>query len=183
MPRFFLPEGSALVRVLAARAPTGVLRSLGEVTGARNLAPPEPIEAPRDLAPPDLEAISEGPSWWERFTKALTRSLTGAAPVESSAPEHRALLALVLGLGLTGGPVESVATTRSKRALRYDEDGKRLLLSPNTAPASQLLRAGSQDSGALAVLAAHAVCEVNRALVEVTDGEEARALLALLKEL
>lgn len=183
MPRFFLPEGSALVRVLAARTPAGVLRSLGGLTAVRDLASPAPTDVPRDLSPPDLEAINEGPSWWERFTKALTRSLTGAAPVESSAPEHRALLALVLGLGLTGSPVESVATARSKRVLRYDEGGRRLLLSPTAAPASKLLRAGSQDPGALAVLAAHAVCEVNRALVEVTDGEEARALLALLKEL
>jgi len=177
MPSFFLPERSPLVNVLAKRLPTEGLRALGSLKAERVLAPPDfhaAASAPPELPPPSPDGGE--PSFWDRFLAVL--SGTDEEQVEDTrAPEHLALLSQVLELRLTGGPVEGVAVGRGKRPLRYDSARKRLLIGRGIS--ATLLATG----GGAAVLAAHAVCEVNRALVEVTDGEEHRALIALLKEL
>lgn len=180
-PSFFLPERSPLVSVLSMRLAKGRVRALGGVAEVRAVSAPVLEVQGSDvpvLAPPKLE-FGE-PSWWARLTARLGQALADEEPTESTTREQRALLDLVTRLSLAGTPVQKLALGRAKRALRYDPKAQRLLLNP-AAPAAAAL-AGSKHS-TVCVMAAHAVCEVNRALVEVTDGEEQRALLALLKEL
>ncbi|MCC6899091.1 MAG: hypothetical protein IT377_08960 [Polyangiaceae bacterium] len=182
-PSFFVPEGSPLARVLAARAPEGAMRRLGGA--ASHLAPPDTTALPPPtpvLVPPDPADLPATDTWWERLTGALHSSLAGEPLADASRAEHRALLALIVDLRLTGSPVERLVLQRGKRPLRYDNTDKQLVLSL-TDPTAAALLGRPDDRGALCVLAAHALAEVNRSLEGVTDAEERRGLVALLEEL
>jgi YD repeat-containing protein len=84
-------------------------------------------------------------------------------------------------LVLSGNPVQSVLPSSTGTAFEYRKRDRRLRV--NAAGIGELLTRSSSDAETLRVLTAAAVSEVNRALTEVTDTEERRALLALLKEL
>ena len=182
-PSFFLPDGSPLARVLAARAPRGALRQLG--SPSIGLTPPDTTAlspATPVLVPPDVTGLPVEDSWWDKLTSALRSGLAAEVLVDASRPEHRALLDLIVGLRLSGSPVETLAQGRGRRPLRYDGANKQIVLSSVDATPTALL-SRRDDPGALCLLAAHALSEVNRALEDVTDGEERRGLVALLKEL
>ncbi len=93
-------------------------------------------------------------------------------------PEH-ALFSEVSRLELSGSPVRSVELDRSGRAVRY----RRGKVFVNVTQTAALLDRAVSDRGALTILVAAAVSEVNRELGPVTDAEERRALLELLAAL
>jgi hypothetical protein len=82
-------------------------------------------------------------------------------------------------LELAGSPVRSVELSRSGRTVRY----RRGTVLVNDQTAAPLLDHARDDRGALTVLVAAAVSEINRELGPVTDAEEHRVLLELLAAL
>jgi hypothetical protein len=185
-PPFFLPESSALARVLTTRAPLGALRALGDAEDALAAASQR-----LDVRPTALELPAAGSNaperpndtWWTRVTTALSDALSSAPPAAAMGAGHQALFDLLATLRLTGSPVENMIITRGRRALSFEPRPKRLCLNPKLAPLPTLLPDTGTERAALCVMAAHAVAEINRALVDVTDGEERRALVQLLEEL
>lgn len=176
-PAFFLADdGGPLVTVLALRAPEGSLHRLGSVE-ADVRATPSPAAV---VGFPPLP-VAEPDSLWSRVTAGLNRALATPEVVLATRPEHRALAERLAELQLTGSPVMSLVLAKAKRAIRYDAERRCLLLDPSHPVLAELL--GSPDAAASLVAAAHAVCEVNRALSDVTDGEEQRALSEFLKQL
>ncbi|MBK7584974.1 MAG: hypothetical protein IPI67_32890 [Myxococcales bacterium] len=186
-PPFFLAEGSALVRVIEKRGPADTLRRLGAVSELRAPASPS-IEsmAESSLPLPSDEALRQStlePSWWDRLTAQLSDAFREQELPQATAREHQALMKLLVDFRLTGSPVECVVLGRSQRALRYDKIRKRLLMNAEHPVSLAIAKTIEDDAGVASILAAHALAEVNRALVEVTDSEEQRALLALLNAL
>ncbi|MGK4008669.1 hypothetical protein WMF31_39040 [Sorangium sp. So ce1036] len=102
---------------------------------------------------------------------------------EAESPLAAALLAAVLEMGLEGAPVRSVVERRSGRPVRYDASRCQIVINPEHEALAWLRARGAPDPAAVALLAAAAVGEVNRALKSVTDAEERRALEHLLRSM
>ncbi|KYF70443.1 hypothetical protein BE11_07230 [Sorangium cellulosum] len=94
-----------------------------------------------------------------------------------------ALREALVEMGLEGSPVRAVVESRTGRPVRYDA-GRSLIVINTEHDALAWLRARrAPDPAAVALLAAAAVSEVNRALQSVTDAEERRALDHLLRSM
>lgn len=185
-PSFVLPASSSpLTRVLALRTPPGTLRTLGGVVpsthplGSTTSAIDDPGRAP-DLG--ELPRARTPRSVWAELGNTLTRLLgndeAGDLPDLPVAPLAR----LLDELRLAGNPVRSLRARDQRRWLDYDKGERTLDLSARVPALTTLLQRAQSDPAVLRVLAAAAVSEVNRALVEVTDAEERRALLCLLAD-
>ncbi|KYF89355.1 hypothetical protein BE17_10675 [Sorangium cellulosum] len=86
-------------------------------------------------------------------------------------------------MGLEGSPVRAVVESRSGRPVRYDASRSHIVLNTEHEALAWLRPRGAPDPAAVALLAAAAVSEVNRALKSVTDAEERRALDHLLRSM
>ncbi|KYF86724.1 hypothetical protein BE20_28220, partial [Sorangium cellulosum] len=84
-------------------------------------------------------------------------------------------------MGLAGSPVRAVVESRSGRPVRYDASRCHVVVNTEHEALAWLRGRGAPDPAAVALLAAAAVGEVNRALKSVTDAEERRALEHLLR--
>ncbi|WP_437724043.1 hypothetical protein [Sorangium sp. So ce861] len=183
----------------------------GAVALAANAeAPPSSRGAPgaRAAAGMTLERSSAGASGAEAaagapdssraraWVGALWRSVRGliggeAAALPGASPERRGAaaespLAAALGeaiarMGLAGSPVRAVVESRSGRPVRYDASRCHIVVNIEHQALAWLRGRGAPDPAAVALLAAAAVGEVNRALKSVTDAEERRALEHLLR--
>ncbi|WP_437832583.1 hypothetical protein [Sorangium sp. So ce1153] len=204
-----LDDGSPLVEVLRHRAVPGALRGLGAVAalpalageaaaeldgaggaGAVASAPP-PVDAggtgggAAAAAPPD----SSGARAWVGALWRSVRGLIGggAAPEPQDAPAGSPLAAAlreaIVEMGLEGSPVRAVVESRSGRPVRYDASRSHIVLNTEHEALAWLRPRGAPDPAAVALLAAAAVSEVNRALKSVTDAEERRALDHLLRSM
>jgi hypothetical protein len=179
LPPFVLPDdGSALLRVLARRAKPGSLRRVGEVAAAP--VPPRPVSL--SVPPVRAEPVVEEPAGnlWDRVRAAVAGDPTPDDPMPV-APELAPLARLLSSLALSGEPIARVLGGQGGRPTRYEAATKTLWVSTSH-PVVAALLARPGDPEGLHALTAHALTEINRALVEVTDGEELRALLALLRE-
>ncbi|WP_437547368.1 hypothetical protein WME97_45455 [Sorangium sp. So ce367] len=156
-------------------------------------APPDSsaAEAPAAEAPPD----SSGARAW---AIALWRSVLGllggeAAPVPGATPAGQeaaagsplaaALHEAIVRMNLEGSPVRAVVEGRSGRPIRYDASRSHIVVNTEHEALAWLRARGAPDPAAVALLAAAAVGEVNRALRSVTDAEERRALDHLLRSI
>ncbi|KYF54532.1 hypothetical protein BE08_21740 [Sorangium cellulosum] len=92
-----------------------------------------------------------------------------------------ALHAALVQMGLEGAPVRAVVESRTGRPVRYDAGRGHIVVNVEHAALAWLRARGAPDPAAVALLAAAAVGEVNRALQSVTDAEERRALDHLLR--
>ena len=205
-PFVLLDDGAPLLEVLRHRASPGVLRELGGVDepapepespppphvaadralfAAPSAPSPEPAR-PDEIAPAG-PAPEEGPRAWMGELWRTIRSLLGApapppaSPADAGESElasavHQALLSL----GLAGQPIDEVIESRSGRPVRYEAGKRRVVLNPHHAALRWLKARGPADPGAIALLTAAAVGEINRALKQVTDAEERRAIDQLL---
>ncbi|WP_437991511.1 hypothetical protein [Sorangium sp. So ce145] len=162
--------------------------------GARGAEAPAAMrdaEAPAAEAPPD----SSGARAW---AIALWRSVLGllggeAAPVPGATPEGQeaaagsplaaALHEAIVRMNLEGSPVRAVVEGRSGRPIRYDASRGHIVVNTEHEALAWLRARGAPDPAAVALLAAAAVGEVNRALQSVTDAEERRALDHLLRSI
>lgn len=210
-PPFFLLDGSPAVRVLRARLPRERLRDLGGLASSMpepSRARKEPAAA-KALAKATSQSSAEGarpagdvgsgpaptepsshdgeaayvPEPWIGSLFRRVAALFGSrdAPPE---PAHRglrrALLDAVDAMSLAGQPVSAVAYARSGRPVRFDPKHARLVVNRHHPAVARLVR--DLDPGGIALLAAAALAEVSRASEPVTDAEERRALLALLRQ-
>lgn len=184
-PAFFLRDaGGVALAVLAARLEAKAFRRLGEpaVVDVQDVAagaepapdpsPPSAREAPAEAAPPT--------SWLAGLVQSAIALVVPKAPPETAAARgvRAAVAAEIARLALSGDAVAGVELATSGRAVRYDASRRMVVLNRRHAAVAPLLAAA--PARAVPVLAAAAVAEVNRALVEVTDAEEVRALGALL---
>ncbi|WP_437296303.1 hypothetical protein [Sorangium sp. So ce426] len=162
--------------------------------GARGAEAPAAMrdaEAPAAEAPPD----SSGARAW---AIALWRSVLGllggeAAPAPGATPEGQeaaagsplaaALHEAIVRMNLEGSPVRAVVEGRSGRPIRYDASRRHIVVNTEHEALAWLRARGAPDPAAVALLAAAAVGEVNRALQSVTDAEERRALDHLLRSI
>jgi hypothetical protein len=208
-PAFVLADGSPLLEVLRHRADAGVLRELGGEAGAAvEAGEPPPSQPDVDVVEVDFEderqsaassqtvlveggLFDPGParptaldsaSSWLHGIKRRVLALVPRRKVSEEAPPSRRGLRLALReavqrLGLTGNPVIAVVYAKRGRPVGYLKR-KRTLVINREHPA---VRAAQPGSPGWPLLVAAAVCEVNRALAEVTDAEEHRALYELLR--
>lgn len=148
-------------------------------------------EAPAAEAPPD----SSGARAW---ALALWRSVLGllggeAAPLPGATPEGQeaatggplaaAIHEAIARMNLEGSPVRAVVEGRSGRPIRYEASRSLIVVNTEHEALAWLRARGAPDPAAVALLAAAAVGEVNRALKSVTDAEERRALDHLLRSI
>jgi hypothetical protein len=129
-----------------------------------------------------------GPSlpWLERLRQRvallfMAANRGGAAPLPEPNALCTALLQALGELGLVGGPVHLIIESKSGPAIRYEKHNKRVLLNRRHRALLWLQSSDPPSARALCVLLAAIVSEVNRALGEVTDAEERRVLLQLLR--
>ncbi|MGK3969971.1 hypothetical protein WMF01_56420 [Sorangium sp. So ce1667] len=204
-----LDDGSPLVEVLRHRAVPGALRGLGavaalpapageaaaELDGAAgdgaSAGAPSAVDAGGTggaavaAAPPD----SSGARAWVGALWRSVRGLIGggAAPepqdTSVGSPLAAALREAIVEMGLEGSPVRAVVESRSGRPVRYDASRSHIVLNTEHEALAWLRPRGAPDPAAVALLAAAAVSEVNRALKSVTDAEERRALDHLLRSM
>ncbi|XXT19098.1 hypothetical protein WME94_53620 [Sorangium sp. So ce429] len=136
-------------------------------------------------APPD----SSGARAWVGALWRSVRGLIGggAAPEPQDTPVGSPLAAAlreaIVEMGLEGSPVRAVVESRSGRPVRYDASRSHIVLNTEHEALAWLRPRGAPDPAAVALLAAAAVSEVNRALKSVTDAEERRALDHLLRSM
>ncbi|XYH97444.1 hypothetical protein ACMHYB_58435 [Sorangium sp. So ce1128] len=137
------------------------------------------------VAPPD----SSGARAWVGALWRSVRGLIGggAAPEPQDTAAGSALAAAlreaIVEMGLEGSPVRAVVESRSGRPVRYDASRSHIVLNTEHEALAWLRARGAPDPAAVALLAAAAVGEVNRALKSVTDAEERRALDHLLRSM
>jgi hypothetical protein len=188
-PSFVLLDAkSPLVEVLRHRAAPGVLRELG------GLAPPRPQpgvpEGPSAVIPEEIDrpslpdlGVSAAGSWVERLRLRVALLLTSqqASPATPPSPLCAALQQALDELRLVGDPIAEVAEVKSGRPIRYDPKRRRLLLHRAHPSLAWLGEAGTWSPGALSLLLAAIVTEVNRSLEAVNDAEERRVLQKLLQ--
>ncbi len=89
--------------------------------------------------------------------------------------------ALLQGLGamnLTEGPVEHVVETKRGRPVRYDAGRRTVFVNV----AHETLRGLAKHPARNVLLMAAAVSEINRELVPVTDAEELKVIVDLLRD-
>ncbi|WP_437733700.1 hypothetical protein [Sorangium sp. So ce1335] len=202
-----LDDGSPLIEVLRHRAAPGALRELGapaapraeaiaaEVEPASGGAAPTGNAAAAAAAGAPVAAAAYAPpdaSGARAWVGALWRSVRGLigggappAPPDAAAasPLAAALHAALLEMGLEGSPVRAVVEGRTGRPVRYDAGRSQIIVNTEHAALAWLRARGAPDPAAVALLAAAAVGEVNRALRSVTDAEERRALDHLLRSM
>jgi hypothetical protein len=201
-PRFVLAP-SPLLRVLRARMGS-TLRELG---GGEERSPaaepaidpmPEKVDAPAqvDATALESESASENPaseSVIERV-RAHLGALFASDPIEEAPPSLPSLRAELLRalarLDLVDHPVAHVKYVRRGRFLRFDKKSATLFINRHDPVFARVLGGREEDrvrplilrGPELTFLVAAAVSEVNRALYVVTDGDECRALRALIAE-
>jgi hypothetical protein len=195
VPFVLVDDRSPLVRVLRARVPPGKLKVLGA------LAPPAPA-APRPesaLAPPssrEPEALAEkfdaddasnraSRSWLGAVLGRVAGLFSDARP-EGSEPTGvgDAVERMLRAMRLRDEPVTAVHEVARGKLVRYDRQRRAIFLNVEhpalaphfAAPSPAPLRR------ACVALAAAALSEVNIALENVTDQDEAQALLELLRQ-
>lgn len=167
-PAFVLGADTPLIRALELAAPR-VLAELGEL----------PRQSPHE--PGGMEIRAAPAATPGLFAELRRRLRPSPQPADASSDALcRLLHAKLAALELDGDPVARVERGRGRRALRYDERRRVLVVGAGDARFRALCQRALRERGALTVLAAAAVSEVNRALTAVTDGEEHRALQALL---
>ncbi|WP_437812296.1 hypothetical protein [Sorangium sp. So ce1078] len=169
-----------------------------DTAGARAVA-----GAPGGAAPagaPGAQALAGAPdaSGARAWVGALWRSVRGliggeAAARLNAAPERpgaaaesplaAALREAIARMGLEGSPVRAVVESRSGRPVRYEASRSHIVINTEHEALAWLRARGTPDPAAVALLAAAAVGEVNRALKSVTDAEERRALDHLLRSM
>ncbi|WP_437646657.1 hypothetical protein [Sorangium sp. So ce362] len=114
-------------------------------------------------------------------------TLLGAAAERPGAtaegPLAAALREAIARMGLEGSPVRAVVESRSGRPVRYEASRSHIVINTEHEALAWLRARGAPDPAAVALLAAAAVGEVNRALKSVTDAEERRALDHLLRSM
>ncbi|WP_437287660.1 hypothetical protein [Sorangium sp. So ce406] len=208
-----LDDGSPLVEVLRHRAARGALRELGAPAappapaeaiatgdepvsgevGAAGDAPAAaadgapaagaPAAAPAD-APPES---SRARAWVGALWRSVRGLIGGAAPerqdVSAGSPLAVALREVLVEMGLEGSPVRAVVESRTGRPVRYDAGRGHIVINTEHEALAWLRARRAPDPAAVALLAAAAVGEVNRALQSVTDAEERRALDHLLRSM
>jgi hypothetical protein len=184
-PPFVLAGDSPLVRALELRAPR-LLSDLGEITQLAESEAPAPEIAPPEfhdlVVDPEPVAAPRTPGALRRWLGGLREMLGLGEPRSAPAdPRASALLFALAELELDGDPVQSIELTKSRRAFRYRAAGRKLLVGLGEPRIARIAERAPRDQHALDVLVAAAVSEVNRALTEVTDAEELRALRALLQ--
>jgi len=161
------------------------------------MAPRIPAGAAPDraLVAPPVAAFAAGApgvaragvaAWVGQLWQSVRSVLTGdGTPVDTrgeselAAAVHEALAAL----RLAGDPVERVVEARAGRPVRYEERTRRVVLNPHHEALAWARSRSPRDPGLVAVLAAAAVGEINRALRSVTDAEERLALDELLRSM
>lgn len=169
------PSGSeALLDVVRARATGKVLWTLGEY----EVVAPVPTVA---VEPPAAVADELVESWFDSVVVSVVSWFRPAPTGPRPGGELRdALLEVIEGLSLAGRPVQRVGYARRGRAVRYQPDHKRVVLNREH-PVVRSLGSDPANRSAMMFLALAAVSEVNRALEAVTDGEEKRVVMELLK--
>jgi hypothetical protein len=204
-PSFILLDEGPLVHVLRHRAPPSAVRELGgdeigpaasHLSGAGPQAVRvslDPSERPGTVSASGLFDIgasgtaTSGPvapevPWLERLRRRVALLFNASPP---QLPEPNALCAALheaLGeLGLVGGPVFRIIEAKSGPAIRYDKRTQMITLNRRHRALLWLRSSEAPSARALCVLLAAIVSEVNRALGEVTDAEERRVLLQLLR--
>jgi hypothetical protein len=80
-----------------------------------------------------------------------------------------------------GDPIAEILEVKSGRPIRYEAKKKRLLIHRGHPSLAWLGEAGTWSPGALSLLLAAIVTEVNRSLEAVNDAEERRVLQKLLQ--
>lgn len=147
--------------------------------------PPPQSPSPQASSNPPPSVDSEpAPSGLQGFFRAVG-SLLGRAPEPPPAATAlaRAVERALFELAVHDNPVIEVLESRSGRPVRYEPSRRRVLLNPTHPALSWLGPASEDDARAVAILAAAAVSEVNRALVAVTEADECHALDTLLGRL
>jgi hypothetical protein len=173
-PGFILTEEGAAFQALSRRLDPNALKQVG--SSARPLVQPE-ITPPVEEPVPTSRAKQPTPRFWHALGERVG-ALFAEEPVETKPSPLVESLSLQLDeLKLAGDPIRSIAETTRGRPVRYDRRRQCLTLCT-----SHPAVAGLSGSDAVEWLAAAAVSEVNRALVDVTDAEERRALIALLEQ-
>lgn len=199
-----------LLTVLRGRAPREAVRELGAPPASSVIDPSEssvfvtpPATRPlyfADIVIPRVDALGSISSaaaapaappapalpWLERLRRRVALLFTSKkAPADLALPEQNALCAALhqaLGeLGLVGGPVHEIIETKRGPAVRYDEENKRVLLNRQHRSLRWLRSSDAPSARDLSFLIAAIVSEINRALTGVTDAEERRVLLQLLR--
>ncbi|XXX76477.1 hypothetical protein WMF30_53400 [Sorangium sp. So ce134] len=187
---------SAAGALAAAGAP--VAEAAAGASGSRPAARATAARSP--AAAPGAEAAAGAPdsSRARAWVGALWRSVRGliggeAAALSGAAPERRgaeaesplaaALREAIARMGLAGSPVRAVVESRSGRPVRYEASRSHIVINTEHEALAWLRGRGAPDPAAVALLAAAAVGEVNRALKSVTDAEERRALDHLLRSM
>ncbi len=180
-PAFVLADNdSPGMRALLARLDPRAFREVGSLTALVSHPELGAVDAPGNVQPaatatPPTRAT--GASFWRALGDRMSELFSGGPPGEAMGGAlHARLAELLRGLNLAGDPIDSVVDVPEGRPVRYDPKRRRLLMCSRHPVVARL--AGEPDG--LERLAAAALCEVNRALVEVTDAEERRALVALL---
>ncbi|WP_437634301.1 hypothetical protein [Sorangium sp. So ce854] len=159
-----------------SRSAPAVSRSAPEAAGGG-------LPATSAGAPPD---VSGARAWVGAFWRSVRGLLGGGAPparreAPAVSPLAVALHAALVQMGLEGAPVRAVVESRTGRPVRYDAGRGHIVVNVEHAALAWLRARGAPDPAAVALLAAAAVGEVNRALQSVTDAEERRALDHLLR--
>ena len=181
---------SPLVEVLRHRAAPGVLRELGGLAPPRpQPGVPSPLAGPprvllhEEIDRPSLPDFGVSGSWVERLRSrlALLLSAQQVSPAPPPSPLCTALQQALDELRLVGDPIAEVVEVKSGRPIRYEKKRKRLVLHRGHPSLAWLGEAGTWSPGALSLLLAAIVTEVNRSLEAVNDAEERRVLQQLLQ--
>ncbi|WP_434044365.1 MULTISPECIES: hypothetical protein [Sorangium] len=173
---------------------TGDEPASGEVAAAGNAPDAAAGGAPVAARGAPAAASADAPPESSRaraWVGALWRSVRGligaAAPerqdVSAAGPLAAALREALVGMGLEGSPVHAVVESRTGRPVRYDASRGHIVINTEHEALAWLRARRAPDPAAVALLAAAAVGEVNRALQSVTDAEERRALDHLLRSM
>ncbi|KYF74689.1 hypothetical protein BE15_27150, partial [Sorangium cellulosum] len=135
-------------------------------------------------APPES---SRARAWVGALWRSVRGLIGAAAPerqdVSAASPLAAALREALVGMGLEGSPVHAVVESRTGRPVRYDASRGHIVINTEHEALAWLRARRAPDPAAVALLAAAAVGEVNRALQSVTDAEERRALDHLLRSM
>ncbi|WP_437876336.1 hypothetical protein [Sorangium sp. So ce513] len=175
----------------APAAPTNASAAFRNTSARAGGVLPDPSAGAAD-APPSADAppdVSGARAWMGALWRSVRGLIGGgAAPARREAtaasPLAAALHAALVEMGLEGSPVLAVVESRAGRPVRYDAGRGHIVVNvEHEALAWLRARGGAPDPAAVALLAAAAVGEVNRALQSVTDAEERRALDHLLRSM
>lgn len=176
-PAFILREGdSPAFAALRARViPSFLLRVGASAVVERHPEIAVEKEQPAEELP--LDTTEPGARFWKSLGERVSSLFQKESEEQAHAPILDQLFDRVSRLQLAGDPVKSVVDSAKGRPLRYDRKKQRLHVCTRHPIVVQL----SRNHTGISLLAAAAATEINRALSEVTDGDERRALLTLLQ--